>query len=43
MRFGKILIEDNSVLGWKKARPFWSGKLKKGYLYESRIAHGRAV
>lgn len=29
MRFGKILIGDNSVSGWKKAGPLWSGKLVK--------------
>ena len=43
MRFGEILIGDNSVSGWKNAGPFWSGTLKKGYLYDSRTAHGRSI
>lgn len=43
MRFGKILIGDNSVLGWMKACPFWSGMLKKGNLSESGTAYGRSI
>lgn len=36
MRFGKILIGDNSVSGWKKTGPFWSGKLVKKEPYMSQ-------